>query len=108
MVKTGLFILFLSISLIATAYSQESNPKQQINIVSGKVRETDWVADKLIIFIRQGLYSDEITFVVTNETKITRGTKSISLGDILISDEVTVEYINTMAGLKALRITVKR
>lgn len=76
--------------------------------ISGIVVDMDWVKNMITVRYSDPFSgnSDELNIVVSNDTKITRGTEDISLGDIEQSDPVTVVYYDDGPnGLKAKRIT---
>ena len=87
-------------------HCQEPGLTQKIQVVRGKVREVNWVAGKLVVKTNDFGQTDDITFLVPDNTKITKGTSTISLGNINISSWVTVEFYSTLSGLRAVHITV--
>ena len=101
-----LFFLLVAVSAGDYCYSQDS--QEQVMTVRGKVKDVSWVADRLVINNPTFGGSDEITFLVPHGTKITRGGSQIGLSEVNIADNVTVEYVNSLAGLKVLHIIVKR
>jgi len=106
-------VLFFVAIAGADGYCQDLVSEASTKIVRGTVTEIDWVAGKVVVrtcdfgsINEVTLKVDEITFKVTQDTKITKGTEDISLADMHLSDSVTVEYSNSLAGLKAVSITV--
>jgi hypothetical protein len=94
----------LSLACFVTCYALDLTQQDASQSISGRIVSKDWVADTLIV----NTGSDEMTFVVPNGTKITKGTHSSSLSEININDYVTIEYYKTQhAGLKAINITVR-
>ena len=74
--------------------------------LQGKIVAIDWVGSTIVVKDKDN--SDEVTFLVSRESKITRGADTISFSDLNIEDQVTIEYCDShFAGLKALNITVK-
>jgi len=109
--RIGLFILviILGIAVPKSSYPQDNSKKQEMS-VRGTIVDVDWVAGKILVrYYDQYAAADELTFIVTSDTKIYKGTDTIALDDINMSDRVTVEYYNdSFAGLKAISITVKQ
>jgi len=93
----------MSLSIIG--YCQSPGKTEQARSVSGTVVDTDWVGNKLVV---RALDNDDMTFVVSNDTKITKGAHDIDFSEIGLSDAVKVYYYaNSFAGLKAAEITVE-
>jgi hypothetical protein len=111
MLKKGIIILvlFSGMALSTLGYCQNPAQKEKINRVTGIISDIDWVAGKFTVrTINESGNSDEITFIISGDTQITKGTSSIGFADINLTDSVTVEYSNdSFAGLKAIHITVK-
>jgi hypothetical protein len=73
--------------------------------LQGKIIAINWVASSIVVMDIQS--SDQITFLVPRETKITKGSSTISLSDLNVQDQVTIEYCDAhFVGLKALSVTV--
>lgn len=100
-----LSLLITTASLTSLSFSWAQNSQQQeVQTISGYVKIKDWVADKLIV----NTGSDEMTFVVPNGTRVTKGIHNSSLSEININDYVTIEYYDAQhAGLKAVTITIR-
>ncbi len=90
-------------------FAQGLEEQNQLDIVKGRVVETDWVAGKLVVRIDDAYQPDQITLFVTRDTKITKGASDISLADILQMDYVTARYyVNSFAGLRAVSVEVRQ
>jgi hypothetical protein len=93
----------------SSGYGQEGCVSNSLNIVKGRVVDTDWVAGKLIVRIDDAYHPDQVIFLITRDTKITKGVETISFADILQTDYVTVQYFNNaFAGLRAEAIEVRQ
>ena len=104
-----IIILFvIAVVVEVNCQTSESEAGPVIQTAKGAVSAINWVADMLVVRVLDHGVPDEETFLISRKTVITRDTSTISFGDVLISNSVTVSYINTLAGLKAIRITVKR
>jgi len=104
-------IILLSVMAIfaeVNCQTVESEAEPVIFTTKGSVSGVNWVADKIVV--RTFVYgvTDEITFIVSNSTAITRGSSTIPFSNINIGDNVTVSYYSSFAGLKAVRIVVKQ
>ena len=90
-------------------FAQGLEGQSPLDIVKGRVVETDWVAGKLVVRIDDAYQPDQITLFATRDTKITKGASDISLADILQMDYVTVQYyVNSFAGLRAVSVEVRQ
>lgn len=90
-----------------TCYAQEKDQSKSCNFMKlqGKIVAIDWVGS--FIVVRDIRSTDQITFLVPRETKITKGSNTISLSDLHVQDQVTIEYCDAhFVGLKALSVTV--
>jgi len=75
--------------------------------VTGTISSVDWVGNKIAVRTMNFGKIDEITFTVTTETIIIKGTRTISFLDVKTSNPVAVEYVdNNLAGLTAVSIMV--
>lgn len=109
MIKRGVvaLVLLCGVSLGALGYCQDAGQQEELRSVTGEVADIDWVAGKIVLRTTDFGKVDELTFIVSNDTKITQGTSTIGFADINLSGRVTVEYVsNSLSGLKAIRITV--
>ena len=98
------FLTILGFSGAACSYAQDAPQQRELKSAGGQVAAIDWVGSKLVV----NTGGDEITFVVSDDAKITKGTDEISLPDINVNDTVNVEYYNAgFVGLKAMRINVR-
>jgi len=80
---------------------------QEKKTISGLLVDIDWVKSMITVSYSDAFSgnADELDIVVSSDTKITRGTEDISLGDMEQSDPVTVVYYDDgLSGLKAKRI----
>lgn len=104
-----LSLLFLAFS--SPVFCQQETAARELKTVVGEVVAVDWVASALTVRHfddRIGRGFDEINFIVTHDTVITKGTETVGLFDINQSDQVTVEYYDdSFSGLKAAKIVVE-
>lgn len=78
-----------------------------VNMVKGSIVDIDWVAGKVVVKTDDFDGPDEIVFIATHDTKITKGLETIFFSDILQGDQVAVTYTSSsLAGLTALEIAV--
>jgi len=111
-VAAFLFIFFFGAAAVypLVGYCQNSNATRQIKTANGYVIDIDWVGQTMVVrwLESQGQVTyDEITIFVPDGTKITKGSDTISLSDINMRDQVTVEYRDNSPGpLKAVSIIV--
>jgi len=107
--KIVLLGVLISLCISSYCYSQVSGQGQgaEVGVAQGSVSDIDWVAGELVVRTYDFNTADETTFVVARETKILKGTREISFSDILQSDQVTVTFSSSLAGLKALKIVVQ-
>jgi len=94
-----LIILFFAPSLAAQVMQEKT--------ISGTVVDIDWVSSTLTVryYPDFGINADEINLKVTSDSIMHKGTRSISLSDILRSDPVTVTYYDDgTSGLKIKRL----
>jgi len=79
--------------------------------ISGKVTYVDFVVSTVTIkFMQANGKSDEITFSVTQHTKINKGDLRLSLDNISQGDEVNVQYYDdpmSFTSLRAVQINLK-
>jgi Fe-S cluster assembly scaffold protein SufB len=73
--------------------------------LQGTIVAINWVGSTIVV--RDIQTTDQITFLVTRETRVTKGMHTISLSDLNVQDRVTIEYCDVhLVGLKALSVTV--
>lgn len=102
-----LLIVILILTLPCLALSQGLNSAQETKVIRGTVAHIDWVAGKLVVRTADFGEIDEITFIVSDDTQITKGTSTISFSAVNQSGAVAVEYYsNSLAGLKATNVTL--
>lgn len=111
MFKMRIIMLVSVFALLVTGqfYGQEESLRSATKIVSGKISSVDWVGSKIAMrwYDPGQIGFDEITFVVTRQTKIIKGTEDITLADLNMEDSITVEYVdNGLTGLMAVKISV--
>ncbi len=94
----------------ALGYGQNSPAVLTTGTIKGSIAEIDWVAGKIIVRTFDfDDNADTITFFVTDDTEITKGTNTIYLSDLHQADQVRVTYFsaaNSFAGLQATEIKV--
>ena len=94
---TGMFVF-------SHAMAQQAGLKPcDIKKAYGQVSMVNWVGSLLVV--DTGI--DELSLVVSKETKFTKRGRQIMFSDINLSDAVTIEYYDCgFAGLKAISVTV--
>lgn len=104
-------ICVLLVLMCATlGYSQNAPAILTTGSIKGSITDIDWVAG--IVIVRTFDFDenvDTIKFFVTSDTKIIKGTSTVSLSDLHQADQVRVTYFsvaNSFAGLRAESITV--
>ena len=74
--------------------------------LQGRVVSINWVASTIIVEDNRDM--DQVAFLVMRETRITKGSNTITLSDLNVGDRVTIEYCDAhFVGLKALSVAVK-
>ncbi|MDP3143414.1 MAG: hypothetical protein Q8N14_05725 [Candidatus Omnitrophota bacterium] len=104
-------VLVFTAVTIPPVYCQDELAQPDIKTVKGRIGDIDWVGSKIAIrwYDSDGLGTDEITLIVTPQTKIIKGTSEISLSDLIIENSVAVQYFDSgFAGLKAIKIVVSQ
>jgi hypothetical protein len=104
--KKFITIVFLTILGFsgAVSFAQDASQRREVKTASGQVAAVDWVGAKLVI----DTGGDQVTFVVSGDVKVTKGTDEISFSEINVNDEVAVDYYDAgFVGLKVVRINVK-
>ena len=87
------------------AQEEAQNKTCKLMKLQGRIVSVDWVSSTIVV--RDIQSTDQITFLVPRETKITKGSNTISLSDLNVQDNVTIEYCDAhFVGLKALSVTV--
>lgn len=98
-------ILILAIPCLTLAQDPNSSPETKV--IRGTISAIDWVAGKIVVRTVDFGEIDEITFIVSDGTQITKGSETIDFDALNQSSAVSVEYQpNSFAGLKATRITL--
>ncbi len=101
------FLLLFEMSKGAIGYCQDSESEKNAKVIKGTIAGCDWVGGKIVVRTDDLGAPDEIVFGVSQDTVIVKGTQDISLADMHMSDNVTVEYQkNSFAGLEADHIMV--
>lgn len=103
-----IFMLFFTLALASASYCQDSGEERIIKHTTGKVSGVDWVADKLVVKTYDYGSLDEMVFIVSDNTPVTKGVKDSSLASINIEDRVSIDYYSSFAGMKAIRIVVQQ
>ena len=70
---------------VMAVYAEEGKPATQTK--TGTVKKVDLEGKKIVVMVLR-----ELTFAVTNDTKIVQGDEAKTLADIKVGDKVTVEY----------------
>jgi len=88
-----LIVLFFA-GYFSLGYSKEDFLNLQVHtkIVKGKVVYIDQVSSKITIKVKQGKEEEELSFAITEKTKVIRNEVYVSFADILKGDEVIIEY----------------
>jgi hypothetical protein len=108
--------LLLIVLLLVTSLKAEENEEKSI---TGTIVHLDWVGSVVTVryyptsgsnatqlYYPSNADADEINLIITDNSIIYRGTQTISFGDILLSDPVTVTYYDDgFSGLKIKRLT---
>jgi len=103
-----LFLFFACAAFQASGSCEMVEQQERVYIARGKISQNNWVSSKITVRTLEYGKIDEITFIVTRDTVITHGSGTVPFSEILISDDVRVEYINTLAGLVAIRINIMK
>lgn len=91
----ALYLAVASMVLLSTAaHAAES----ELKIISGIVRQIDWVGSTLTVAVGEYGSDGPVTFLVPQDAQMTSGTAVISLSDIQIGDEVKIVYAVTDEG----------
>lgn len=106
MFKKSLFILLCLIALSNSNACLGLAEQPELKRIAGEVADVDWVAGKLVVRTMDFTNVDEITVMVTQDTRITKGTDTIGLAGVNVTDQVEVKYYSSLAGLRAANITV--
>ncbi len=100
----------LYLAFFTSAFCQEQANAVKVKIITGRVVDVDWVTSQFTVRYyddRPGRGFDELSFTVTSDTKVTKGTEQVEFGDMGQGDQVTVEYVdNALAGLQAMSIVL--
>ena len=89
---------------VASSYAQNTIQEQSFKTASGTVVAMDWVGESLIV----DTGGDQMTFVVSSDTKVVKGSDAVVLTDINTNDYVTIQYCDKcFVGLKAVKISIK-
>jgi len=102
--KKIFLLLAALIFFTCVAYCETAKEKT----VSGTVVDIDWVSSSLTVryFAPFSPNADELTFKVTSESLLQKGTESIGLSDIEQADPVSVTYYDDgTSGLKVKKLT---
>jgi hypothetical protein len=98
MKKIKLAVIFLGFAVLSTpvfaddsADSASAPAVPEVRSVSGIISELDFVGSKVTINVNE----TQITFSVSEKTKIFRGPKAIGFVDLAENDPLTVEYFES-------------
>ena len=72
---------------LAVAVRSAEEGKDRVQIKTGIVKKVDMDAKQVVVMVAR-----ELTFTVTDSTKIVQGDEVKKLTDIMVDDKVTVEY----------------
>ena len=110
MKKNIIIFAVMFLAFAALGYAQDLAQGPNMNTIKGSIAQIDWVAGKIVVRTYDFDNNlDEITFVVTEDTKITKDTETVFLSDLHQSDTVNVTYAtvgNSFEGLQAASINV--
>lgn len=103
-------IICLALIFAQGAYGQDSYANRPIQTINGQIAHINWVASNITVRWLQpnGItVYDEITFFVPRKANIMMNGEGITLSDVQIGDNTTVEYVNTNPGpLRAVSISI--
>ncbi len=107
----GALLCGVSAAYLVPGYCQDSGNVKQARVIDGAIVDVDWVGQTIVVRwlqTRGQVKYDEITIFVPENTRITKGLNTISLSDLNISDQVTVECYDSSPGpIKAASINVE-
>jgi len=92
--KVIALILFAVAFTVISAYSQDKAENQQPKSIVGTIAQVDYAGDILVVNTDGG----QMSFSVSNDTKITRGAEQLGLEDLEEADPVAVQYYNYSPG----------
>lgn len=72
-------------------FCREDLNEKTIRKAEGTVSKIDEIKSMLTVMV----FENDISFSVTEDTKITRGTEDISIYDIEINDQLLIEYYDS-------------
>ncbi len=107
MKKIFIVFVFFMLCFFSLVYAQQAEQVPQTSTIQGAVVDTDWVAGEMVVRSVDFFTPDEMTFMIDRNTKIIKGVQKISLADILQNTQVTVTYVSSLSGLKALQVNVR-
>jgi hypothetical protein len=108
MTKVIILCALMVFAAFGPCYSAEEAEGQEVSTMSGKLVAMDWVNSTIVVKIKlPGGLADEMTYHISRSTKITKGTSTLSFGELHEQDRVTIEYFNQrFQGLHAIHVTV--
>lgn len=108
MIKKGVIFLILIAAMfsINSVSGQQIEQKQETGKVTGVVTDIDWVAGNIVVRTADLGDLQDLTFIVSDETKVVRGGGPYGFANINVDDTVTVEYVKNSSVPQALTITV--
>lgn len=86
-----ILIVFLVFIVLGIGFCQEDLGEKTVKKAEGTVARIDEVASILTVTV----FENNITFLVTDNTKITRGEEEIDINDIEINDSLLIEYYDS-------------
>ncbi|MFA5096376.1 MAG: hypothetical protein WC478_03440 [Candidatus Omnitrophota bacterium] len=102
MPRISIMVLLLAVLLVCPVLADD-----EVKTINGSVTSIDWVTSRLTVRYPDP-YSgntDEVTFKITEDAELTRGSEAITLSDIEQGDPVEVVYYRDDAGgLKVKRL----
>ncbi len=97
LVTVSMLALGLSVGLLSAAEGKATQSK------TGTVKKVDVEKKQIVVMVAR-----ELTFAVTDETKIVQGDASKKLGDIKVDAKVTVEYLRDGDNRTAKKIEISK
>ena len=94
----GLMFLSVPIRLFAEGQPPSQTAPTGVQIYQGQITAIDWVGGKIAVRAEYRARVDEKTFLVPAGLKIAKGTDTISLEDVNISDSVIIQYTTDIEG----------
>ena len=90
-------LLVLGLAAANLSAAEEKAPQTK----TGTVKKVDVTAKQVVVMVKR-----ELTFTVTDETKIQQGGAPKKLADIKVEDKVSVEYVRDGDARNAKKIVI--